>query len=67
MLFVGFCESVSIDLVESFSFDAIQPKNMVADGLLAVITFRGIYECIRVSMGLLPSANFFQKRMRVHV
>jgi len=29
-MFVGFCESVSIDLVESFSFDAIRPRNMVA-------------------------------------
>ena len=27
----------------------------------AFITFRGIYEWIRVPMGLLPSANFFQK------
>ena len=31
------------------------------------ITFRGIYEWTRVSMGLLLSANFFQKSMGVHV
>ena len=33
----------------------------------AFITFRGIYEWTRVPMGLLPSANFFQKSMGVHV
>ena len=31
------------------------------------ITFRGIYELIRVLMGLLPSANFFQNCIGVHV
>ena len=31
------------------------------------ITFRGIYEWTRVPMGLLPSANFFQKSRGVHV
>ena len=33
----------------------------------AFITFRGIYEWTRVHMGLLTSANFFQKSMGVHV
>jgi len=33
----------------------------------AFIKARGIYELTRVPMGLLPSANFFQKRMDVHV
>ena len=38
-MFVGFCESVSIDLVESFSFDAIRPRNggVSSDGVLAVV------------------------------
>jgi hypothetical protein len=33
----------------------------------AFITFRGIYEWTRVPMGLLPSANFFQKSMSEYV
>ena len=33
----------------------------------AFISFRGIYEWTRVPMGLLPSANFFQKSMSVHI
>jgi transposase InsO family protein len=33
----------------------------------AFITFRGIYEWTRVPMGLLPSANFFQKSMSTYV
>ena len=33
----------------------------------AVITFRGIYEWSRLPMGLLPSANFLQKSMGVHI
>jgi len=30
-------------------------------------SFRGMYEWKRVPMGLLPSANFFQKSMSVHI
>jgi hypothetical protein len=33
----------------------------------AFISFRGIYEWTRVPMGLLPSANYFQKSMGVYV
>ena len=33
----------------------------------AFISFRGIYEWTRVPMGLLPSANFFQKSMTVYI
>ena len=33
----------------------------------AFITFRGIFEWTRVPMGLLPSANFFQKSMGTYV
>ena len=33
----------------------------------AFICFRGVYECTRVPMGLLPSANFFQKSMSYYV
>ena len=33
----------------------------------AFISFRGIYEWTRVPMGLLPSANYFQKSMSVYV
>ena len=33
----------------------------------AFISFRGIYEWTRVPMGILPSANFFQKSMSVHI
>jgi len=33
----------------------------------AFISFGGIYEWKRVPMGLLPSANFFQKSMSVHI
>jgi len=31
------------------------------------ICFRGVYEWTRVPMGLLPSANFFQKSMSFYV
>ena len=33
----------------------------------AFISFRGIYKWTRVQMGLLPSANFFQMSMSVHI
>ena len=33
----------------------------------AFICFRGVYEWTRVPMGLLPSANFFQKSMSFYV
>jgi len=33
----------------------------------AFISFRGIFEWTRVPMGLLPSANYFQKSMGVYV
>ena len=35
--------------------------------ITAFITFRGIYEWTRVPMGLLPSANYFQRTMTEHV
>jgi hypothetical protein len=42
----------------------------ITDGSMqstAFITFRGIYEWTRVPMGLLPSANYFQKMMAEYV
>ena len=43
------------------------PLNETCRPFTAFITFRGIYEWTRVPMGLLPSANFFQKSMGVHI
>ena len=43
------------------------PLNEMCRPFTAFITFRGIYERTRVPMGLLPSANFFQKSMGVYI
>ena len=43
------------------------PLHKDSSAATAFISFRGIYEWTRVPMGLLPSANFFQKRMSVHI
>ena len=43
------------------------PFHKICRAATAFISFRGIYEWTRVTMGLLPSANFFQKSMSVHI
>jgi hypothetical protein len=43
------------------------PLNETCCPFTAFIIFRGIYEWTRVVMELLPSANFSQKRMGVHI
>jgi hypothetical protein len=43
------------------------PLNETCRPFTAFITFRGIYEWTRVPMRLLPSANFTQKNMGVHI
>jgi len=47
-----------VDLMSGF-FQ--MPLDLLFRQYTAFITFRGIYEWTRVPMGLLPSANFFQK------
>jgi len=52
------------DLTSGFSEMTITDESMQST---AFITFRGIYEWTRVPMGLLPSANYFQKMMAEYV
>ena len=53
-----------VDLCEGFYQ---MPLHKDCWAATAFISFRGIYEWTRVPMGLLPSSNFFQNCMSVHI